>query len=103
MSGDLCYRMLPPILTHSGHSGHFSGSPLVVNISAGRVRALTHGSALSDGWLVREAGQHWSDHRGLIADTEIETGPAALHYTHLNSGGYLVISGNYMAHICMPQ
>ena len=88
MSGDLCYRMLPPILTHSGHSGHFSGSPLVVNISAGRVRALTHGSALSDGWLVREAGQHWSDHRGLIADTEIENRRGLLHcITHILTQG----------------
>ena len=61
---------------------------LVVNIVAGRALALTHGSALSDGRLVpREAGQHWSDHRGQIADTEIETGVSMERYTHLNSRG----------------
>ena len=67
MSGDLCYRMLPPILILATSLV----LALVVNIVAGRARALTHGSALSDGRRVpREAGQHWSDHRGQIELTQ---------------------------------
>ena len=82
--------------------------PLVVNISAARVRGSDARVGLEwRGLVVRgEAGQHWSDHRGLIADTQIERRGLLHCITHVLTQGDIwwdQISGNYMAHICTPQ